>query len=160
MDFKERIRGIRQEGHEEGERREHERDLAARRVREVAERVRQVADEIHAHIERRLEEFRSEFVEFRLDAFTREGRNFRAFWDEPVTSKKGKPESLLHQLSFRVRPYPEYADIEVTAKAIVRNRECRRRSRKDDVREGGPARLLGFVDEEILEFARLYSSPD
>ena len=55
---------------------------------------------------------------------------------------------------------PDYADIEVTAKAIVRNRERRRRSRKDGVVEGGPERLLEFIDEEILEFTRLYSSPE
>ncbi|MBN1421627.1 MAG: hypothetical protein JXP34_22835, partial [Planctomycetes bacterium] len=63
-------------------------------------------------------------------------------------------------LSFQVRRYPDYADVEVVAKAIVRNRDRRRCSHQEDVVDGDPRRLCHFVDGEILEFTRFYLKPE
>ena len=157
-DFRERLRQIRQEAGAEEERRAAEKAEEARHARETSERVDRTADEVEAHIERCLKEFQGEFIEFKYNADTREGRNLRVHWDEPLVGPDGKPNKLLHQLSFKVRRYYEYADVEVVAKAIVRNRKRRRCSHEEDVWEGDPKRLLPFVEREILQFTRLYTS--
>ncbi|MCZ6795948.1 MAG: hypothetical protein O7J95_20260 [Planctomycetota bacterium] len=159
-DFLDRLRRLRRKGSEDEERRAQERSEAARHTREVAERVDSAADEVETHIERCLKEFHSEFVEFRYEAHTREGTNFRVYWDEPLVRPDGSPDKVFHQLSFRVRRYYEYADVEVVAKAIVRNRDRRRCAHEEDVSEGDPKRLLSFVEREILEFTKLYTAPE
>ncbi len=159
-DFRDRLRRIRQEAGAEEERRAAEKAEETRRARETNERVDRAADEVETHIERYLREFQSEFVEFRYNAHTREGRNLRVHWDEPLVGPDGKPNKIFHQLSFKVRRYYEYADVEVVAKAIVRNRQRRRCAHEEDVWDGDPQRLFPFVEREILQFTKLYSSPE
>lgn len=159
-DFRDRLRRIRQKSNEEEARRAQERAEGARRARETTNRVDRAAEEVEAHIELRLKEFQSEFLEFRFDSHTREGRNIRVYWDEPIARPDGSQDRLFHQLSFQVRRYYEYADLEVVAKAIVRNREPRRCAHEEDVWEGDPTRLFPFVEREILEFTKLYTSPE
>ena len=159
-DFQERLRKIRQEAHRTEEREAQERSDAARRERETRTRVDRAADEVEAHITTCLKEFQGEFLEFRFDSHTREGKNIRVYWDEPVTGPGGKQDKVFHQLSFKVRRYYEYADVEVVAKAIVRNRDRRRCAHEEDVWDGDPKRLFPFVEREILEFTRLYTGPE
>ena len=159
-DFRDRLRRIRHEAGAEEERRAAEKAEETRRARETTERVNRAADDVEAHIERCLKEFLGEFVEFRYNAHTREGRNLRVDWDEPLVGSDGKPNKILHQLSFKVRRYYEYADVEVVAKAIVRNRKRRRCAHEEDVWDGDPQRLFPFVEREILQFTKLYSSPE
>lgn len=159
-DFLDRLRKIRQKADETKERLDREKAEEERRARQTRIQVDRAADEVEAHIEHSLKEFQSEFVEFRFDSSTRDGRNLRLYWDEPLLRPDGREDRTLHQLSFQVRRHHEYADVEVVVKAIVRNRERRRRSREEDVWEGDPARLLPFVEREILEFTKLYMSPE
>ena len=159
-DFRERLRRIRQKAGVEDKQRAQERSEEAHRARETTDRVTRAADEVEAEIERVLKEFQAEFVEFRFESRTREGSNFRVYWDEPVVRPDGKQDKTFHQLSFQVRRYREYADVEVVAKAIVRNRDRRRCAHEEDVWEGDPQRLLPFVEREILEFTKLYLSPE
>lgn len=159
-DFRDRLRRIRQASAAEEDRRAEERAEEKRRARETSGRVDSAADEVEAHIESCLKEFQAEFVEFRYDAHTREGRNLRVYWDEPLTGPDGKPRNSFHELSFKVRRYYEYADVEVVAKAIVRNRKRRRCAHEEDVWEGDPRRLFPFVEREIVEFTKLYTGPE
>ena len=159
-DFQERLRRIRQKAGKQEERDAKERSEKARRVRESKDRIDRAAHEVEAHIERCLKEFQAEFVEFRFDAHTREGRNFQVYWDEPLVRPDGAQDKAFHRLSFQVRCHYEYADVEVVAKAIVRNRDRRRCAHEEDVWEGDPKRLFPFVEREILEFTRLYTSPE
>ena len=153
-------RPFRQQAQADEERRAQERSEKTRRARETRHSVDRAAGEVEDHIERCLKEFQSEFVEFRFDAHTREGRNIRVYWDEPLTRPDGKEEKVFHQLSFKVRRYYDYADVEVVAKAIVRNQDRRRCAHEEDVWEGDPGRLFPFVEREILEFTKLYTSPE
>ena len=158
-DFRERLRQIRQKGSLEDKRLAQERSEEARRARETRDKVDCGADEVETHIEHCLKEFQSEFVEFRFDSHTRDGRNFRIYWDEPVVQRGGTQDKVYHQLGFQVRRYYEYADVEVVATAIVRNQDRRRCAHEEDVWEGDPKRLFPFVEREILEFTKLYTSP-
>ena len=115
------------------------------------------ADEVEAHIGLCLAEFQSEFVELRCDAFTREGRHLRASWKDPVVGPDGKAHEYYHELSFRVRRYHDYADVEVEVKMIVSDSERRRRTREEDVHEGDPSQLFGFVERQILDYTKLYA---
>ncbi len=159
-DFRERLRRVRQTAENEEQRRAEEQSEKTRRAQETIDCVDRAADEVEAHIGRSLKEFQAEFVEFRFDSHTREGRNIRVYWDEPLGGSRGKEAKTFHQLSFKVRRYYEYADVEVVAKAIVRNRDRRRCSHEEDVWEGDPKRLFPFVEREILAFTELYSSPE
>jgi len=159
-DFRERLRQIRQRAGKENERLAQERSEEKRRARETTGRVDRAAEEVEAHIEHCLKELQSEFVEFRFDAHTRDGRNIRVHWDEPCVGTDGTQEKIFHQLSFQVQRYYEYADVEVVAKAIVRNQDRRRCAHEEDVWDGDPKRLFPFVEREILEFTKLYTSPE
>ena len=158
--FRERLKKVRNQADKDQERRKQESLDAARRKRETSQHVGAAADEVEAHIELCLKEFQNEFMEFRYDSHVREGRNLRVYWDEPHTLEGGKQDNLFHQLSFQVRRYDEYADVEVIAKSIVRNRDRRRCRHEEDVWEGDPKRLRPFVEREILEFTKIYTAAD
>lgn len=158
-DFLERLRKARQAAEQQRERREQDAAEEAARLRKTAELVDRAADEIEEAIELRLKQFQGEFVEFRYDAFTRDGRHLRLYWDEPIVKPDGKPDKLFHQLLFQVQRHHDYADVEVIAKAIVRNSDRRLRARQEDVYEGDPGKLLPFVEQELLAFTRLYTNP-
>ena len=155
-DFRDRLRKTRDRASSEAERKKQAEAEAKKQRRDTRTLVDQTADAIEAHIESRLVEFQSEYLEFRRDSRTHDGRHLRVFWDEPLAGKK----KTYHELSFHVRRYHDYADVEVVAKCIVRNRDRRRRSLEEDVHEGDPKRFEPFVESEILAFAQIYSGAD
>ncbi|MBN1422417.1 MAG: hypothetical protein JXP34_26815, partial [Planctomycetes bacterium] len=97
--FLNRLRRIRSKAGEESERVEAERAAKRARAREVRDLVESTADDVERHIERRLAEFREEFVEFLYDSFTWEGRQFRVYFNEPTDGpgpRGRKPAKRLH----------------------------------------------------------------
>lgn len=116
--------------------------------------VNEVAREIEIFIESCLKDFLEEFVEFRFRTFTDNGKNIQVHWTEPGQGR----ETFVHQLTFRVRRYHEYADVEVQVKMIVKDSEKASRRREEDVFDGDPAQLKVFVKEQIVHFAQIYIS--
>jgi hypothetical protein len=159
-DFRDRLKKARNQADKDQELRREQNSDDTRRKRETSQRVGAAADDVESHIELCLKDFQNEFMEFRYESHVRDGRNLRVYWDEPHTVAGGKQDNLFHQLSFQVRSYDEYADVEVIAKSIVRNRDRRRCRHEEDVWEGDPKRLLPFVEREILEFTKLYTATD
>ena len=150
-DFGQNLRKIRQKANDQRRQREAEEQSQAQRDREQARRVDEAAVGIEAHVEQRLREFMEQFVEFRFDAHLDKGRHLRVVWDDPAEGR-----SRLHQLSFSVRRYHEYADVEVEVKMIIANAEKHRRLGEEDVFEGNPDNLKDFIDQQIYRFTQLY----
>ncbi|MBI1371998.1 MAG: hypothetical protein GC159_04460 [Phycisphaera sp.] len=151
--FLQRLRQAKQDAADKAQAERRAELSSAQREQQRDELVDDVALQLEVHIEQCLKEFNEEFVEFKYEAFTENGRNFRVHWNEPGRGS----EHFFHQLSFRVRRYHEYADVEVESKMIIRNSERRRRTREEDVFDGEPDQLLRFVEQQICEYARLYT---
>ena len=153
--FLDNLRRIRQEA--DGDRAARQQEEAAERQRELDRHrlVDEAAEALEAHVEQRLKELHEEFMEFRFEAYTDEGRQMRMTFNEPP-SAGGPREERLHQLAFRVRRHHKYADVELEAKLIVANSERARRLREEDVFEGDPPKLHAFVDELVLKFSKTY----
>ena len=155
--FQDKLKRVRAEAEahrdRDARREENQRRAAADRAAEVD----RVADELEAHASELLKQFTREFVEFQFDAFSQEGRRLRVYWFDPGSDARGRPRRFLNQLSFRIRRYHEYADVEVCCKMVVRDAERRRRVLEVDVFDQDPEQLKGFVEQQIIDFAALYS---
>lgn len=156
-DFRDRLRQTRSDSESQRQRQADEQAEQQRRQRDQKRDVDIAADELEAHIRFCLKQFLGEFVEFRYDEFVRDGKGFRVYFDDPVTGPGGKAPNRFHQISFHVRRYHDYADVEVECKMIVANAEQRRHTREEDVYEGDPAQLRTFVEQRILDFTKLYT---
>jgi hypothetical protein len=156
-EFKDRLRQARETGGRQREEAEAAAGQARRRSVDLEAEVDRVGEELEVRIADRLNQFIQEFVEFKFDAFSHEGRRLRIFWNDPGTTPDGRPRKYLNQLAFRVRRFHEYADVEVRCKMIVRDAERRRRVLQVDVEEQDPKRLHAFVEQQIVDFAALYS---
>jgi hypothetical protein len=156
-EFKDRLRQAREAGGQQREEAEAAAGQARRRSVDLAAEVDRVGEKLELHITDLLKQFNNEFVEFKFDAFSHEGRRLRIFWSDPGTLPDGRPRKYLNQLAFRVRRFHEYADVEVRCKMIVRDAERRRRVLQVDVEDQDPQRLHVFVEQQIVDFAALYS---
>ena len=152
--FLDSLRQLREHAKAETATRQQEQDAERRRQTERDRLVNEAAEGLETHLEQRLREFCEEFVEFRFEAFPEDGRILRVTFNEPPSG--GSREQRLHQLSFRVRRYHKYADVELDAKLIVANAEHARRRREEDVFEGDPSHLHAFADELVLKFCKIY----
>jgi len=161
MDFRDRIRHVREMAERESRRKAEEQEREKLTREALAARYEEWARVLRETILDSFRDFCDEFDHFHIEeAFGPDGRIYAVYSTDLLADKDGMPGKFYSRLEFTVKRYDHSGQARLRLKTVVRNKERAKRSWTEDLQTGDVTNIVNFVREEILIFAQMYSSPD
>lgn len=161
MDFRDKIRRVREQAEEKARKRAEQLEQEKLTREALARRHEQWTDILRDVILEALRDFTDEFDHFHIEeALGHDGRIYAVYADELLTDSDGMPAKFYSRLEFTIRRYDHSGKLRLRVKSVIRNKERVKRSWSENLASGNIDSITEFVHEEIIIFARMYSSPD